>query len=59
MNTYYFNSNSGSKTENLIKKLETIISDSITRQINDDDEALNNNSVIIISNFVKAEEHIR
>lgn len=58
MNTYYFNSNSGSKTENLIKKLETIISDSITRQINDD-EAVNSNSVIIISNFVKAEEHIR
>lgn len=58
MNTYYFNSNSGSKKENLIKKLETIISDSIIRQINDD-EAVNNNSVIIISNFVKAEEHIR
>ncbi|MGN0677996.1 MAG: hypothetical protein ACI4K5_09630 [Ruminococcus sp.] len=58
MNTYYFNSNSDSEKENLIKKLETIISDSITRQINDD-EAVNNNSVIIISNFVKAEEHIR
>lgn len=58
MNTYYFNSNSDSKKENLIKKLETIISDSITRQINAD-EAVNNNSVIIISNFVKAEEHIR
>ncbi|MDD7184276.1 MAG: hypothetical protein PUH54_01160 [Oscillospiraceae bacterium] len=47
MNTYYFNSNSSSEKENLIKKLETIISDSITRQIN----AVNNN-------FVKAEKHI-
>lgn len=59
MNTYYFVNNPVDKNDinRLIKKLKQVVTDSFTRQIKT--YAENDNSVVIINNFVGAEERAR
>ena len=58
MNTYHFVNNpvDGSDINRLLKKLEQVVADSFTRQVKT--YAENDNSVVIINNFVRAEERI-
>lgn len=59
MNTYHFVNNPVAKGDmnRLIKKLEQVIADSFTRQVKT--HAENDSSVVIINNFVRAEERVR
>lgn len=58
MNTYHFVNNpiDGSDINRLLKKLEQVVADSFTRQVKNYSE--NDDSVVIINNFVSAEERV-
>ncbi len=58
MNTYHFVNDpvDGSDINRLLKKLEQAVADSFTRQVKNYSE--NDGSVVIINNFVSAEERV-
>lgn len=58
MNTYHFVNDPTDRSDmnRLLKKLEQVVADSFTRQVKT--YAENNNSVVIINNFVGAEERV-
>lgn len=58
MNTYHFVNNPVDRSDinRLLKKLEQVVADSFTRQVKVNAE--NDDSVVIINNFVRAEERV-
>lgn len=58
MNTYHFVNNPVDRSDmnRLLKKLEQVVADSFTRQVKTSAE--NDNSVVIINNFVRSEERV-